>query len=139
MMIASTSRSSLRNSPFLVLVLSAICGSAFAQTLIAPSVPLVPLSPATAQSLARTDVPDGAPELSSEKTVSNTSSTAADKAPASVIVEEERVQGRLANAHVRVGGAKGYTVVDPNAGRTDRHADNGGKRVSPSLWELFRF
>lgn len=84
-------------------------------------------------------MPDGAPELATEKTVSNTSVTAQSKASTSVIVEEERVQGRLASAHVRVGGAKGYTIVDPNAGRTDRQADNGGKRVSPSLWELFRF
>ena len=95
--------------------------------------------PATVAASARTEVPDGAPELAAEKTVSNTSVTAAPKASASVIVEEERVQGRLANARISVGGAKGYTVVDPNAGRTDRQADNGGKRVSPSLWELFRF
>ena len=85
------------------------------------------------------DVPDGAPELVVEKNVSNTSVTAPAKASSSVIVDEERVQGRLANAHVRVGAAKGYTVVDPNAGRTDRQPDNAGKRVNPSLWELFRF
>jgi hypothetical protein len=94
---------------------------------------------ASAQSPARIDAPDGAPELAPEKTVSNVSVSTPPKAAASVIVEEERVQGRLANAHVRVGGSKGYTVVDPHAGRTDRQADNGGKRVSPSLWELFRF
>ncbi len=95
--------------------------------------------PASTAAPARTEVPDGVPELAAEKTVSNTSVTAPGKASTSVIVDEERVQGRLANAHVRVGGAKGYTVVDPNAGRTDRQADNGGKRLSPSLWELFRF
>ena len=105
----------------------------FAQVSVAPAVPT------TVQASSRVDVPDGAPELAAEKTVSNTSVTAPGKASTSVIVEEERVQGRLANAHVRVGAAKGYTVVDPNAGRTDRQADNGGKRVSPSLWELFRF
>ena len=88
---------------------------------------------------ARVDVPDGAPELVVEKNVSNTSTSAPVKASTSVIVEEERVQGRLATARISVGGGKGYTVVDPNAGRTDRQADNAGKRVNPSLWELFRF
>ena len=119
-----------RTGQLLALALSLVCCATFAQT---PAVPAVPTTP------SRIEVPDGAPELAAEKTVSNTSVTAPPKASASVIVEEERVQGRLANAHVRVGGAKGYTVVDPNAGRTDRQADNGGKRVSPSLWELFRF
>jgi hypothetical protein len=94
---------------------------------------------AQAATPTRIDAPDGAPELTSEKSVSNASVGAAPKASSSVIVEEERVQGRLANAQVRVGGSKGYTVVDPNVGRTDRQADNGGKRVSPSLWELLRF
>ena len=107
-----------------VLALNVVTGALFAQT---------PASP------ARVDAPDGAPELVVEKNVSNTSVTAPLKASSSVIVEEERVQGRLANAHVRVGAAKGYTVVDPNAGRTDRQPDNAGKRVNPSLWELFRF
>ena len=88
---------------------------------------------------ARVDVPDGAPELVAEKNVTSTSVTALGKASASVIIGEERVQGRLSNARISVGGGKGYTVVDPNAGRTDRQADNGGKRVNPSLWELFRF
>ena len=107
-----------------VLALNGVVGALFAQT---------PASP------ARVDAPDGAPELVVEKNVSNTSVTAPAKAASSVIVEEERVQGRLANAHVRVGAAKGYIVVDPNAGRTDRQPDNAGKRVNPSLWELFRF
>ena len=125
-----------RTAPFLALTfaLSVIGGTAFAQTPTA-AVPV----PAPVAAPARTDVPDGAPELPAEKNVSNTSVTAVGKASASVIVEEERVQGRLSNAHVRVGAAKGYSIVDPNAGRTDRQADNGGKRVSPSLWELFRF
>ena len=118
------------------LALSLACCAVFAQTPAASTTPAVAATVATA---ARTEVPDGAPELASEKTVNNTSVTAPGKASTSVIVDEERVQGRLANAHVRVGGAKGYTVVDPNAGRTDRQADNGGKRLSPSLWELFRF
>lgn len=108
-------------------VLNVIVCAAFAQT---SAIPVAP---------TRVDVPDGAPELLVEKNVSNTSVTTPIRAPASVIVEEERVQGRLANARISVGGGKGYTVVDPNAGRTDRQADNGGKRVTPSLWELFRF
>ena len=122
------SASNLHFSPTLALLpafaLSFAVGATFAQTPTAP---------------ARVDVPDGAPELVVEKNVSNTSVTAPVKASASVIIEEERVQGRLANARISVGGGKGYTVVDPNAGRTDRQADNGGKRVNPSLWELFRF
>lgn len=88
---------------------------------------------------ARVDVPDGAPTLPAEKIVSNQSQAVATKQTGSVIVEEERIQGRLANARVNMGGAKGYTVVDPGVGRADRQSDNGGKRVSPSLWELFRF
>lgn len=81
---------------------------------------------------ARTEVPDGSPALAAEKTVSNTSITAPSKTTTYVTVDEERVQGRLASAHVRTGGSNGYTIVDPNAGRTDRQADNGGKRVSPT-------
>ncbi len=135
---AFTPRSLPRTGPLSVLALSLVCCAAFAQTPAAPATPVVPATP-TASATARTEVPDGAPELVAEKNVSNTSTTAPGKTSASVIVEEERVQGRLANAHVRVGAAKGYTIVDPNAGRTDRQADNGGKRVSPSLWELFRF
>ena len=114
----------------LTAALTVISCAAFAQSPAAPAAPVAP---------TRTDVPDGAPELKAEKTVSNTSVSAPAKASASVIVEEERVQGRLAQARVSVGGGKAYTVVDPNVGRTDRQADNGGKRVSPSLWELFRF
>lgn len=88
---------------------------------------------------ARTEVPDGAPQLAAEKVISSQSQTGVAKAAGNVIVEEERIQGRLANARVSVGGSRGYTVIDPAAGRVDRQADNGGKRVSPSLWELLRF
>lgn len=93
-------------------------------------------SPAAAE---RAEVPDGSPQLAAEKSVSNTSTTAKSRSEGSVIVEEERVQGRLANARISVGGGRAYSIVDPNAGRVDRQADNGGKRVTPSLWELFRF
>ena len=91
---------------------------------------------------ARVEVPDGSPQLPAEKVLSNTSTTPVTRSPGSVgsvIVEEERVQGRLANARISVGGNRGYAVVDPNAGRAYRQPDNGGKRVSPSLWELLRF
>jgi len=121
---------------FAVWLLSVASSAVFAQTVVAPVTPAVSSPPAVA---GRIDAPDGVPELNAEKNVSNTSVTAPVKASSSVIVEEERVQGRLANARISVGGGKGYTVVDPGAGRTDRQADNGGKRLSPSLWELFRF
>ena len=68
--------------------LNVVVCAAFAQTPAAP--------PAS----ARVDVPDGAPELAAEKNVSNTSVTAPVKSSSSVIVEEERVQGRLANARI---------------------------------------
>ncbi len=119
-----------RNKVVATLFVFGFCVAATAQT----PVPASPASPP-----ARIDAPDGAPELTAEKTVSNTSTNAPGKSSGSVIIEEERVQGRLANARVSVGGARGYVVVDPNAGRTDRQPDNSGKRVSPSLWELFRF
>jgi hypothetical protein len=88
---------------------------------------------------SRVEVPDGAPQLAAEKVISNQSSIPVAKPTGNITVEEERIQGRLANARVSVGGARGYTIVDPAVGRADRQQDNGGKRVSPSLWELFRF
>jgi electron transfer flavoprotein alpha subunit len=126
-MSASIRHFSLAQAALSACALNVMVCAAFAQT---PAAPIAP---------TRVDVPDGAPELVTEKNVSNTSVAAPVKASASVIVEEERVQGRLANARISVGGGKGYTVVDPNAGRTDRQAGNSGKRVNPSLWELFRF
>jgi len=88
---------------------------------------------------SRVEAPDGAPELVAEKVISSQTSAPAAKLAGSVVVDEERIQGRLANARVSVGGARGYIIVDPAVGRADRQADNGGKRISPSLWELFRF
>jgi hypothetical protein len=105
--------------------------AASAQSVPVPAV--VPLS---------VEVPDGAPQLAPEKTISNASATGgtpSSGASGAIVVNEERVQGRLAAAHVSLGGARGYTVVDPDAGRSDRQSGNGGKRLSPSLWELFRF
>ena len=115
--------------------LALFVSTAFAQSPAAPPAPVAASAPAP----ARIAAPDGAPELALEKSVSNTSVTANEKSALRVVVEEERVQGRLSSAHVSVGGARGYSVVDPTVGRVDRNADNGGKRVRPSLWELFRF
>jgi hypothetical protein len=118
------------------LIASALANASFAQGAGAPVVPAAAAAPAAP---ARVDVPDGAPQLAAEKVVSNHSQGPSDKATGNVVIEEERIQGRLANASVSVGGAKGYSVVDPAVGRVDRQADNGGKRVSPSLWQLFKF
>ena len=124
----------------------ALSASVFAQSATARAAlektPAVPEKTPAAPS--KTDVPDGSPQLAQEKVINNTStgttgSANPGKPASSVIVNEERIQGRLASARVSVGGAKGYTVVDPDVGRSDRQSDNGGKRLSPSLWELFRF
>ena len=126
---AFTSRLSANIAAFAAAVGLALSSSVFAQPAAAPS---------------QTEVPDGSPQLAQEKVIGNTSSAATGSAnqgrsASTVIVNEERIQGRLASARVSVGGAKGYTVVDPDVGRSDRQPDNGGKRLSPSLWELFRF
>ncbi len=118
----------------------ALSASAFAQSAVAPAASVK--APVAAP--VQTEVPDGSPQLAQEKVISNTStgttgSANPGKSASSVIVNEERIQGRLATASVSVGGAKGYTIVDPDAGRADRQPNNGGKRLSPSLWELFRF
>lgn len=113
-----------------------LAASVSAQTALSPLV----IAPST-------EVPDGSPQLAPEKVISNTTSGTTGavasgrfaNASGSVIVSEERIQGRLASAHVSVGGGKGYTVVDPDAGRTDRQSGNGVKRLTPSTWELFRF
>lgn len=123
-----------------VVVSFVLSASVFAQSAAAPATPVkTPVA-----SPAANEVPDGAPQLAPEKVISNTSTAVsggsqAGRSTTSVIVNEERIQGRLASASVSVGGAKGYMVVDPDAGRADRQPSNGGKRLSPSLWELFRF
>ena len=114
----------------------ALSASVFAQYAAAPAAP--------AAAPAQTEVPDGSPQLAQEKSIGNTSTgtTGASnpgRSSSTVVVNEERIQGRLSSARVSVGGAKGYTVFDPDAGRTDRQSDNGAKRLTPSIWELFRF
>ena len=47
---------------------------------------------------------------------------------------EERIENRLAVIRER-----GYTITDPSAGRYDRAANNGQRRVSPTMWQIFRF
>ncbi len=116
----------------------AVCASAsvvFAQT----PTPTAPVAPAPSSQGARVEVPDGSPQLAFEKVVSHASVTAHATSGSGVIVDEERVQGRLSAAHISVAGSRGYTVIDPNVGRTNRDATNGSKRVTASLWELLRF
>ena len=114
----------------------ALSASVFAQYAAAPAAP--------AAAPAQTEVPDGSPQLAQEKSIGNmsTGTTGASnpgRSSSTVVVNEERIQGRLSSARVSVGGAKGYTVFDPDAGRTDRQSDHGAKRLTPSIWELFRF
>mgnify|MGYP000879978929 CR=1 FL=1 len=86
------------------------------------------------------EVPDGAPVLGKQDAVVARGEGVRPRegAVAPLQIHEERVQGRLASAQVSVGG-RSYLIVDPAAGRYDRQADNGGRRVTPVLWELFRF
>ena len=132
-MSASNLVSSSRVGRLVAIAVSVSAGVAFAQS------PAVPARPELPPSDERVEVPDGSPQLANEKVVSNTSVMSPGKGGASVIVDEERVQGRLSAAHVSFAGSKGYTIVDPNAGRTNRDATNGSKRVTASLWELLRF
>lgn len=87
-----------------------------------------------------TEVPDGSPALARQQAAvaSGTDALHSEASGASPRVHEERIQGRLATAQVSVGG-RSYLIVDPAAGRYDRQADNSGRRVTPVLWELFRF
>jgi hypothetical protein len=105
----------------------------------------VSVSAQTKDKAARVEAPDGSPQLPRETVVSDksvdpkTETGAASGGANSVIQSEERVQGRLASARVGVGAAPSYLIVDPNAGKTDRAANSGTRRVTPSQWELFRF
>ena len=126
--------------PALLAASAAMVGLALSASTIAQALP--EKTPVAAS--AQTEVPDGSPQLAPEKAISNTSTGATGasnpgRSAGTVIVSEERIQGRLASASVSVGGVKGYTIVDPDAGRSDRQPNNGGKRLSPSLWELLRF
>ncbi|TAG00147.1 MAG: hypothetical protein EAZ43_14280 [Betaproteobacteria bacterium] len=117
---------------------SAISGSVIALSIgLAHGQAVVPAAPAAPANSANSSAPDGSPALPKETTISQKSVTPSSELD-SVVLSEERVEGRLASA--RVGGAaNSYLIVDPNAGRTDRAASNSGKRVTPSQWQLFRF
>jgi hypothetical protein len=86
----------------------------------------------------RTPAPDGAPTLAKDLTINQSTSTrderGATDAGANAASSEEKIENRL--AVIRSGA---YVVTDPNVGRYDRATSNGVKRVSPSMWELFRF
>ncbi len=86
----------------------------------------------------RTEVPDGSPTLPAAQPISSKAELASDKLP-SVILGEERVQGRISSARVNAGGSRSYLVVDPNVGRAERLSDNDGRRHVPSLWEVLKF
>jgi hypothetical protein len=91
---------------------------------------------------ARAEVPDGSPALPRDTTINQTTATTlvrervevAPEATSDVASSEERVESRL--AVIRSGRA---TVTDPNVGRYDRAVASGNKRVTPTMWELFRF
>jgi hypothetical protein len=102
----------------------------FAQT--APAGSSAPQQPAQSSPAQRIEAPDGAPSVPKDVTINHTTS-ARDERTADV-VSEEKIENRL--AIIRSGR---YFVTDPNVGRYDRAASNGVKRVSPSMWELFRF
>jgi hypothetical protein len=105
------------------------------------------VSAQTKDKAARVEAPDGSPQLPREAVVSDksvnpkaeTGAVGGNGGANSVIQSEERVQGRLASARVGVGAAPSYLIVDPNAGKTDRAANSGTRRITPSQWELFRF
>ena len=128
--------------PSQIAACAAVVGLVFSASVFAQSAAAPVAVPATLP--PQTEVPDGSPQLAQEKGIGNTSTgtTGAgnpDRSSSMAVVNEERIQGRLSSARVSVGGAKGYTVFDPDAGRTDRQSDNGAKRLTPSIWELFRF
>ena len=128
--------------PSQIAACAAVVGLVFSASVFVQSAAAPVAVPATLP--PQTEVPDGSPQLAQEKGIDNTSAgtTGASnpgRSSSTVVVNEERIQGRLSSARVSVGGAKGYTVVDPDAGRADRQSDHGGKRLSPSIWEVFRF
>jgi hypothetical protein len=92
---------------------------------------------------ARAEVPDGSPALPRDTTINQTTSATLARERAEGALEpvapdaassEERIESRL--AVIRSGRA---TVTDPNVGRYDRAVASGNKRVTPTMWELFRF
>lgn len=115
---------------------------ALLSVLIAANFAVVACAAPTVAPAGSLDVPDGAPALPKQEAVAARSGASADTArgndPTAIQIREERIQGRLATAEVSFGG-RSYVIVDPAAGRFDRQANNGGRRVNPVLWQLFRF
>jgi hypothetical protein len=125
-----------------VALFATLVGSSFcaAQDTAKPAQPDQPSqqSSATAPSASRVPAPDGAPTLPKDLAINQTTSVRESRGASESVIgaasSEEKIENRL--AVIRAGG---YVVTDPNVGRYDRAASNGVKRVSPSMWELFRF
>lgn len=110
-----------------------VCDSVIAQTQNAPK----------KVESARTEAPDGSPTLPRDTSINQSTADAVgrgrdaargDDGDAPLASSEERIESRL--AVIRAGRT---TVKDPNVGRYDRAASSTGKRVAPTMWELFRF
>lgn len=85
--------------------------------------------------VAASEAPDGSPSLPKDTSITNvTADTIARDAGVSQVGSEERIESRL--AVIRNGRA---TVTDPNVGRYDRVQANGQRRVTPTMWQVFRF
>jgi hypothetical protein len=120
--------------PFVI----AACVAQFALFSAAQSIAQAPTpavqTPAPTQ---RTTVPDGAPVLAKDLTINQSTNARDERATtdsSAAASSEEKIENRL--AVIRSGA---YVVTDPNVGRYDRATSNGVKRVSPSMWQLFRF
>jgi hypothetical protein len=116
--------------------------SAFALVMIAVS-PSVIAAEKLMPAPSRIPAPELAPELPSrdnarvtqkDSTASADAERSAANAEAHDGISEERIESRL--AVIRSGRA---TVTDPNVGRYDRAAGNGQRRVTPTMWQVFKF
>jgi hypothetical protein len=108
--------------------------AAFAQTSAAPAPPSTP----TAAPAKAAEAPDGSPSLTRDTSITHTTAESlpreAERQDGVAESSEERIESRL--AVIRSGRT---TVTDPNVGRYDRAAGNGVRRVTPSMWQIFRF
>jgi hypothetical protein len=82
----------------------------------------------------RVEVPDGSPTLPRDLSINQSTVARESDSAEDAKSREERVESRL--AVIRAGRA---TTTDPNVGRYDRAATGGTRRVSPAMWEIFRF
>jgi hypothetical protein len=118
----------IKRSVVFAMLLGAACGEAQTHASSPPATAVQP------QSAARSPVPDGAPVLAKDLSIDQSSSLREERAAQAAATSEEKIENRL--AVIRSGG---YVVTDPNVGRYDRATSNGVKRVTPAMWELFRF